>query len=138
MMDSKEVAEQLGTTGKKLRKFLRSPMSTFTAVGSGGRYSFTEEDLPTLRTKFEQWEKGGTSPRKKPTPSDSGMVRNTTPRRSQLDRDREVWAEEGTVTLPDIRNPRIRARVLADARAAEDRIEAALLAAGLHVTQMKG
>jgi hypothetical protein len=44
-MDTSEVAEKLGTTPRILRQFLRSPSSTFVAVGSGSRYDFTAKDL---------------------------------------------------------------------------------------------
>lgn len=135
-MDSAEVAQQLGITSKELRKFLRSNTSTFQAVGSGGRYTFDAEDLPTLRARFAEW-KGGKTTATKPTPRNTGTTR-VVRQRTQRDRDREVWAEEGTIQLPDIRDPRVLARVRADARAAEDRLEASLLAAGLHITQRRG
>lgn len=135
-MDSAEVAQQLGITSKELRKFLRSNASTFQAVGSGGRYTFDAEDLPTLRTRFSEW-KGGKTTATKSTPRNTGTTR-VARQRTQRDRDREVWAEEGTIQLPDIRDPRVLARVRADARAAEDRLEASLLAAGLHITQRRG
>ncbi len=53
------------------------------------------------------------------------------------DRDQAVWAEEGPIDLPDIRNPRVRAEVRRLAEAQSLRLETRLLAAGLHVTQMR-
>jgi hypothetical protein len=50
--------------------------------------------------------------------------------------DRQVWEEEGPVAIEDIRDPRVRARVQANAQAAEERLNMRLLAAGLHITQL--
>lgn len=52
---AKQVATLLGTEAKTLRQFLRSDASTFEAVGSGGRYEFTEADVPKIKTEFEAW-----------------------------------------------------------------------------------
>ena len=52
------------------------------------------------------------------------------------DRDEAVWAEEGPITLPDIRNARVRAEVRRVAREQDLQLRRLLLAAGLHVTQM--
>lgn len=134
-MNTAEVATELGTTAKILRRFLRSGQSTFTAVGSGGRYEFDAEDMPTLKARFAEW--NNTDPRTPAKLSSSHPVAVTRKarKRTQVDKDREVWNEEGPVSLPDIRNPRVRARVLADAAAREARLEARLLAVGLHITQ---
>lgn len=50
-MDTKTVADRLGVTPKDLRRFLRSD-PTYNNAGSGGRYSFTEQDMPTLEKRF--------------------------------------------------------------------------------------
>lgn len=55
---AKQVATLLGIEAKTLRQFLRSPASTFEAVGSGGRYEFTEDDVPKLKEEFETWKSG--------------------------------------------------------------------------------
>ena len=133
-MDTAEVAAQLGTTARQLRVFLRSTHSTFVPVGSGARYDFTEREIPTLRKRFAEWQKAG-----KPRPVTAPKA-DTKPTRSKLTdrekRDQKVWSEEGEVKIPDIRDPRVRARALADARAAEDRLMVRLMAAGLHITQL--
>lgn len=145
-MDTKTVAELIGVTAKTFRQFLRSPQSTFLAVGSGARYEFDMEDMPALTTRFKEWSqtKGRTS---KVHPSGGTLVQGSanrphTTRRSrissQLDKDRQVWADEGPIVLEDIRDPRVRARVRRDAELAEARLEAKLLAAGLHITQQWG
>jgi hypothetical protein len=131
-MDTKEAAELLGTTPRTFRQFLRSPISTYQAVGSGARYEFTDKDIPTLVKRFTEWTGAG-----KPKPE--GVKPRTTPKPSRKDaqvrRDEAVWAEEPVVVIEDIRDPRVRARVKADAHAAETRLTLALLAKGLHITQ---
>lgn len=52
---AKQVATMLNTEAKTLRQFLRSPASTFEAVGSGGRYEFTEGDVPQIKQEFDAW-----------------------------------------------------------------------------------
>lgn len=139
-MDTTEAAKRLGTTPRQLRQFLRSRSSTFVAVGSGSRYDFTEQDVPTLERRFSEWQatgkkKAGTVKVTKPkatTPPILAPMRKRAPSK----RDVETWKEEGTVKIEDIRNPRVRARVTADARAAEDRLTLLLLAKGLHISQL--
>lgn len=135
-MDTTEVAERLGTTPRTFRQFLRSPISTFVPVGSGARYDFTDRDFPTIEKRFAEWTEKG-----KPRPDTAKKAKPTaTPRANKVDkqraRDLTEWAEEGPVELEDIRDPRIRARVKADAQAAEDRLMLRLMAAGLHITQL--
>jgi hypothetical protein len=135
-MDTSEAAARLGTTPRTLRQFLRSPMSTFVAVGSGSRYEFTEQDIPTLQKRFTDWRSGNktavpTTPKLTPAP------RPATPtRRQPSKKDRAVWEEEGVIRIDDIRNPRVRARVKANAQAAENRLMMLLMSRGLHVTQL--
>jgi hypothetical protein len=127
VVDTKEVAEQLGTDPKIFRRFLRS-VGPVALVGSGGRYQFTKADLPHLRELFEKWAKG-----KKVKPS---APRQRPPANDRLARDRAVWEEESQpIILEDIRDPLVRARVRAEAKRQEDRLEARLLARGLHITQ---
>lgn len=52
---AKQVATMLNTEAKTLRQFLRSPASTFEPVGSGGRYEFTEGDVPQIKQEFDAW-----------------------------------------------------------------------------------
>ena len=135
-MDTKQAADKLGTTPRVFRVFLRSAYSTFVAVGSGSRYEFTDDEFPVIERRFSEWRSQG-----KLKPSIS-IVRKPTlepirPSRTPLitEEDRRVWAEEGPVTMPDIRDPRVRARVLQRAREAEDRLTMMLMAKGMHVTQ---
>lgn len=138
-MNTAEVANKLGTTPRIFRQFLRSPVSTFVAVGSGSRYEFTTSDLPMLEKRFRDWESGGKSKavKKTRTPKITPIEKPSRPARRQPSRkDRAVWEEEGPVKIEDIRNPRIRARVLADAKAAEDNLMMLLMSKGLHVSQL--
>lgn len=55
LLGAKEVATQLGTDAKTLRQFFRSGKGSFQAVGAGGRYEFSEADLPKIKSEFESW-----------------------------------------------------------------------------------
>jgi hypothetical protein len=146
-MDTKQVAEELGTTSRILRVFLRSDHSTFVPVGSGSRYEFTERELPTLRKRFADWNRDG-KPRPAQAKSDSDKTKTPSVAPDvQALQDSQVWAEEERLRmqqnkptiaeeLGDIRDPRVRDRALSDARAAEERLNLRLLAAGLHITQL--
>lgn len=144
-MDSRAVAAALGTDAKTLRRFLREPSTSFTPVGSGGRYSFTPADVDAIRVEFAPWaeRQAARMAAKAPVPS-AGTRGTKSPRQAvltQLDRDRMVWEEEarlsGEPILQDLRDPRVRARVRAQAQAAEDRLMQQLREAGLHVAQMR-
>ena len=133
-MDTSEVAEKLGTTPRILRQFLRSPSSTFVAVGSGARYDFTSKDLDTLIKRFADWQGAG-----KPKPETAKKIKSpkgTNVSAEPSKKDEAVWSEEGPVRIDDIRDPRVRARVKRDAQAAEMRLMLLLLAKGMHVTQL--
>lgn len=138
-MDTKEVAQAIGTTPRVLRQFLRSAFSTFVPVGSGARYDFTERELPTITRRFTDWQREG-KPRpegiKKPKTTSSPSSTAARKREAQKIRDQEVWSEEGNIVLDDIRDPRVRERVRRDAQAAEDRLMEMLLAANLHLYQL--
>lgn len=131
-MDTRAAAENLGTTPKRLRQFLRSEASTFAAVGSGARYDFTASDLVTMARRFAAW--NGKVPATHAPPVDDVPDG----RLSQAERDRRVWDEESEVVLEDIRLPNVRRRVQRIARMREARLNEQLLAVGLHVTQRAG
>lgn len=129
-MDTKSVAEELGTDAKILRRFLRQvgPVET---VGSGGRYQFTKADLPHLKELFAKWAKGKNV---KPSPVPKPRV----PANDQAARDRAVWAEDPRpIIIEDIRDPQVRAAVKKLAQEQESRLDARLLARGLHITQWR-
>lgn len=73
---AKQVATMLETDAKTLRQFLRSEASTFEAVGSGGRYEFTEGDVPKIKSEFEAW-KTAKGTRGRGRPAGSGSKKKT-------------------------------------------------------------
>jgi hypothetical protein len=132
-MDTKSVATMLGTDARVLRRFLRDKRSTFTAVGSGSRYEFTETDLPELERRFRDWMSN-----KQPSRTPVTVVRNKVDAAlEQRRKDMAVWSEEGPVFLEDLRDPRVRRRVRATAAAWDARLEERLLAVGLHISQKR-
>ncbi len=50
-----DIAEELGTTARNLRKFLRSPASPYEAVGQGARYNISSTDLADVKKLYEAW-----------------------------------------------------------------------------------
>lgn len=137
-MDTTEVANRLKITPRVLRQFLRSPVSTFVAVGSGSRYEFDEADLPTIEKRFSEWKSGNKAApaTKNAKPQTPPKVLTRTSKREPSKKDRAVWQEEGPVCIEDIRQPHVRNRILADARAAEDRLMMLLMSKGMHVSQL--
>jgi hypothetical protein len=136
-MNTQEIARELGTEPKLLRRFLRSPESTFQAVGSGGRYDFTEKELPDLKRRFKAWADKQTKPAVTKR-SAHAKTRRTTDLKGPDPKDVAVWNEEGEVRVPDIRDPQVLAqvRMVENNRAAS--LDARLMAAGLHLSQWNG
>lgn len=132
-MDTNEIAQRLNTSPRQLRAFLRSPISTFVAVGSGARYEFDARDLPMLTKKFTEWQAAG---KPKPVPTPGRIPKPRVSEESISDRDQATWDEEGPVVLPDIRDPRVLARVRQAERGRAERLEMRLMALGLHVSQL--
>jgi len=50
-----DIADELGTTARNLRKFLRSPASPYEAVGQGSRYNINSADLADVKKLYEAW-----------------------------------------------------------------------------------
>jgi len=128
-IDTKTVAAALGTEPKVLRRFLRDPKSTYAAVGSGSRYNFTENDLPELTRRFQEW-----SGNKASRPA---VIRVPQDEDTKREKDMAVWEEEGPVFMADLRDPRVRRRVKEIAQAQMDRLDERLMAAGLHISQLR-
>lgn len=55
IMTTAEVAAELDTTTRTLRKFLRSDASGVEGVGKGSRYSIEKKQMRSLRSRFEKW-----------------------------------------------------------------------------------
>lgn len=112
-----EAATELKTDGRTLRRFLRKHPA-YQNAGSGGRYVFTEDDMPVLQKRFTEWN----------------------------DRSKTSKAV-GTTMIADApglparivnsRLPQDIATVKAHTKDRVDRLEAALYAAGLHISQMR-
>jgi hypothetical protein len=123
-VNAKEVADELGTDAKTFRRFVRSPKSSFAAVGSGGRYEFDRKDLPTLRKKFNEWRQSPSSGAKlepKPRVKVDKFVDRDDPMPVSMLRRRMTKTE--------------RERRDAASRARVERLEAALIASGKHISQ---
>ena len=50
-----ELATELDTTPRTLRKFLRSDESGIEGVGKGARYSIERKQIRTLKSRFAKW-----------------------------------------------------------------------------------
>ena len=57
-LTTKALAEQLGTTPRELRKFLRSDKSGITPVGKGARYTLpgTKPAIAKFKKNFASWD----------------------------------------------------------------------------------
>lgn len=135
-MDTRAVAEELGTDPKVLRRFIRDAakksLLDVEPVGSGGRYVFTSEQVPMLKAEFDNWTQANAEAAPvTPTP------KRRKGKRTQAQIDAEVWDEEGVVVMPDIRKPEIRRAVRAKAQAREARLTQMLMDAGLHISQQR-
>lgn len=68
-MTTKEVAEELETDSRTLRKFLRSKTSPITPVGQGNRYSIQRGQIKVLKKAFLVWR----APRTERRPETAGV-----------------------------------------------------------------
>lgn len=55
-LDTSTISNLLGVESRILRRYLRSKASSFTPVGTGNKYHFTENDIPTLEVEFKKWQ----------------------------------------------------------------------------------
>jgi predicted transcriptional regulator of viral defense system len=55
ILTTKDLAEELGTDTRRLRRFLRSKRSPVSRVGKGNRYLIDPQQLRQLRTRFSRW-----------------------------------------------------------------------------------
>ena len=117
IFSAKDAAAELGTDGRTLRRFLRTPDSGFTPVGSGGSYSFTTADMPKLKAAFSKW--------------------NTRPSRNVVKSNasgRPLIEDRPGLTHTQARDPRLVKKITEER---VDRLEAALRATGKHISQMR-
>lgn len=54
-MTTAQVADEVGTDPKRLRRFLRSNSSPVAPAGQGHRYSIERKDLKAIKAKFQEW-----------------------------------------------------------------------------------
>lgn len=117
MFSSIEAAAEIGTTPRLLRRFLRDNDS-WRAVGIGGRYMFTEEEVKSLNIQFHKWHK--TKPAAKKTDVDP---------LDYLDQDPGITVEE-MLELP--KNPRLRADRLKARQERMHRLNERMRQCGVH------
>lgn len=55
MLTTGQVAEELGTNAKALRKFLRSDASGIDPVGQGNRYEIPRQKVKALAKAYTAW-----------------------------------------------------------------------------------
>ena len=55
MLSAKEVALELGTDARTLRKFLRDTTPAEDQPGQGGRWAFEKKQVKKLKTRFAEW-----------------------------------------------------------------------------------
>lgn len=58
VMTTNDVADELGTDAKTLRKFFRSDKCDIEPVGQGKRYAITPDDIEDLKIAFSAWSGG--------------------------------------------------------------------------------
>jgi DNA-binding transcriptional MerR regulator len=125
-MNTSQAAAELGTTPRALRAFLRKD-PTYRNAGSGGRYDFEPTDIPVLRKRFEAAKDDKVKQPKAPRPQKT--------RKNVFDG--ESSADRIHPTLLRSRDPKDRAMIKKLAEERVDRLEAALKARGLHISQSK-
>lgn len=72
-MTTAEVATELGTTPRELRKFLRSDMRDkgLATPGKGARYAIERKHLKGLKSRFATWSAAREEARNAPKPSET-------------------------------------------------------------------
>lgn len=103
---------------RTLRRFLRTEDSGFQPVGSGGSYEFSTSDMPKLRAGFTKWNSRPSKNAVKTAPNGEMLITDAPgldPRVARHDR----------AAVQKLTKERI------------DRLEAALKARGLHLSQMR-
>ena len=107
-----EIASELGTDGKTLRRLVRNAPQ-FKNAGSGARYVFTTADLPALRTLVD---------------AHNGKAKGSRAKGVSLIDDNPG------LTVREARDPELVRRITEER---VDRLEAALRKRGMHISQMR-
>lgn len=124
-MNTRQMADKLETDPKRLRRFLRAD-PTYRNAGQGGRYEFDDKDVATLKKRFSAWlEKTAKDAAAKAKPTGPRRVKGEIP--PMPANIANVPAGRLTKAQREERDQLSRQRV--------DRLEARLMAAGMHVSQ---
>lgn len=127
-MNTGDAAEKLGTTQKELRRFLRSdPSYTNASHTTAGRYNFTEADIPTLAKRFKVWQGKNVNRKRAPRVEQQPAKRKVNPE-GEPGLPVSILKRKLTREETKQRDEISRARVV--------RLEAQLMAAGNHLSQM--
>lgn len=116
---SLDAAEELGTTPRLLRRFIRENDS-WTNATYAGRYSFTESDVAALRRDFTKWRS------QRPTRKHSAP--KVTDELTYLDEDKGIAPEEMSLMKT---NPAFRRAVLARRQERFRKLEARIRETGI-------
>jgi hypothetical protein len=111
-LSANEVAEQVGTDPKTLRRFLRENDS-YSNPGSGGRYEFVQKDVAPMKRAFVAWQKS------KPAPKSTSK--------------KSAQASAKTTKRTSKTQTRAERKSAADKRV--DALEASLKSSGKHISQ---
>jgi hypothetical protein len=123
-MNTAEVAEQLKTSPKLLRRFLRADPTYMNAANTTDRrYTFEEKDMATLKKRFNKW--NDSKPPKR--------AASTTKAPNEETRDGDTISTK----LLRSRDPRVRAEIKRRAEARVDNLEVLLKSKGHHISQLK-
>ena len=95
VLTTNEVATQLGTDPKTLRKFFRSDKCDVVPVGQGKRYALTARDVKKLAPALEAWHTSNRTP--KPKTDEAEVTETPAPKK----RGRKA-KQEPVVELEDI------------------------------------
>lgn len=127
-MNTSQAADKLETDARTLRRFLRQD-ATYRNAGSGGRYEFTDRDVPKLKERFNKWREGAAAKTVSRETSSTPKVRKS--------RVKDNTGDVVSVRALNSRDPKVRAMIRARAEERVDRLEASLRERGLHISQMR-
>ena len=97
VLTTREVADELKTDSKTLRKFFRSDACAIVPVGQGKRYAITPDDIPALKEAFDAWGNG----KKKAAPDNAEPKPDKAPKKSKK-KAAPVVEEDEDLDLDDI------------------------------------
>lgn len=141
-LTSAQVAAEVGTDSKTLRRFLRATPE-WANPGSGGRYAFARSDVAKIKKQFPKWVAGETA--KTPRPKRRAKVVATATGPAVVPASDRRRRAKATAALPPVdtsESPEVWEGPLPDARTAriqgEERarlLDARLRATGNHLSQ---